>query len=201
MTKSTDIRALKNLNQPTRYSIPAIKGLHLWVRPDLKKYWVFRYTLNKVRHDLSLGSFPEITLNDAKSKATKLRATLLNGVNPLDERKARRQEVAEVKPFMSFKKYALQYIGVMSDGWSNPKHAAQWVNTLETYAFPVIGAINIEAVKTSHILEILTPIWGQKHETASRVRGRIDKIMSASITGHPLIQRYGEATLRTCYPR
>lgn len=96
MTKSTDIRALKNLNQPTRYSIPTVKGLHLWVRPDLKKYWVFRYTRNKSRHDICLGPFPEITLNDTKTKATKLRAMLLNGVDPATERKIQRQAVAEV---------------------------------------------------------------------------------------------------------
>jgi hypothetical protein len=185
MTKSTDIRALKNLNQPTRYSIPTVKGLHLWVRPDLKKYWVFRYTRNKSRHDICLGPFPEITLNDTKTKATKLRAMLLNGVDPATERKIQRQAVAEVKPTMPFEKYALQYIETMSDGWSNSKHASQWENTLRTYAFPLIGNMNIESIKTSHILEILSPIWGTKNETATRVRGRLEKILSASITsGH-----------------
>lgn len=62
MKKSTDIRTLKNLNKPVRYSIPDSRGLHLWVRSDGKKYWVYRYTFDGTRFDMGLGSFPDISL-------------------------------------------------------------------------------------------------------------------------------------------
>jgi len=182
MIKSTDIRTLKNINAPARYTIPAVRGLHLWVRSDLKKYWVFRYTFEKERYDISLGAFPEVSLSDAKSKVAQARGKLFNGVNPADERRSQKQVAVETKPSMSFEKYALQYVQVMSPAWTNPKHTFQWERTLINYAFPVIGHLHLEAIKTSHILEILQPIWGEINETADRLRGRIEKILSAAIT-------------------
>ena len=182
MSKSTDIRTLKNLNKPTRYTIPDAKGLHLWVKADLKKYWIYRYTINSKRYDISLGSFPEITLADARTKAQNFRAMILNGINPKEEKKRQRLSVKIEKPSISFKKYALEYIDRMSPKWTNDKHTEQWVSTLTLYAFPVIGSLSLEAITTQHIQKVLDPIWSSKNETASRVRGRIERILSAAIT-------------------
>lgn len=182
MSKSTDIRTLKNLNKPTRYTIPDAKGLHLWVKADLKKYWIYRYTINSKRYDISLGSFPEITLAVARTKAQNFRAMILNGINPKEERKRQRLSVKIKKPSITFKKYALDYIDRMAPKWTNDKHSAQWEATLAKYAFPAIGSVSLDAITTQHIQKILDPIWSTKNETASRLRGRIERILSAAIT-------------------
>jgi integrase len=186
MKKSTDIRTLKALNKPQRYSISDTRGLHLWVRPDLLKFWIFRFTFNGVRKDASLGSFPAVTLVEARTKALKMKGMVLNGTNPIEvKKKLTQQSALNSAPKVTFKKYALDYIKTFSPQWTNPKHASQWINTMTTYAFPVIGSMSMEDVTTNHIIQILSPIWSSKHETASRVRGRISKILSASITsGH-----------------
>lgn len=182
MTKSTDIRTLMKLTKPVRYSIPDTRGLHLWVRSDQKKYWIYRFTYCGKRYDMSLGSFPEITLVEARIKAQRLRVKALNGINPVDEKKIKRIRVKPSLPTASFKKFAAEYIERMSPKWKNTKHALQWYSTLQTYAFPVIGSMALEAIKTSHIQEILNPIWNSKNETSNRVRGRIERILSAAIT-------------------
>jgi integrase len=186
MKKSTDIRTLKALNKPQRYSIPNVTGLHLFVKADLSKYWVYRYTYLGQRYDLGLGSFPAVTLAEASAKALKMKGMVLNGINPVEEKKAQRQEAIEKhRAKVTFKKFALNYIETFSPQWTNDKHADQWVNTLTSYAFPVIGDISVDEIKTGHILEILSPIWTTKTETATRVRGRIAKVISAAITaGH-----------------
>jgi integrase len=186
MKKSTDIRTLKALNTPQRYSIPNVTGLHLFIKADLSKYWVYRYTYLGQRYDLGLGAFPAVTLAEASANALKMRGKLLNGTNPVEEKKALRQQAIEKhKAKITFEKFSLNYIKTFSPQWTNDKHASQWVNTLTAYAFPVIGSLSVDEIKTGHIVEILAPIWTTKTETATRIRGRIAKIISAAITaGH-----------------
>ena len=181
MTKSTDIRTLKALDRPTRFTIPDTKGLHLWVRDDLKKYWVFRFTVNGNRHDTGLGSFPEITLADAKHKVAKLRGLLANGINPA-ELKQQQREAIKQKTKVTFSEYARDHIDRMSPNWWNHKNEKQWINTLTTYAYPVIGRLELDAITTEHVLKILEPIWTIKNQTSSRLRGRIERIMGAAIS-------------------
>ena len=181
MTKSTDIRTLKALDRPTRFTIPDTKGLHLWVRDDLKKYWVFRFTVNGNRHDTGLGSFPEITLADAKHKVAKLRGLLANGINPA-ELKQQQREAIKQKAKVTFSEYARDHIDRMSPNWWNHKNEKQWINTLTTYAYPVIGKLELDAITTEHVLKILEPIWTIKNQTSSRLRGRIERIMGAAIS-------------------
>ncbi len=152
MKKSTDIRTLKSIVTPSRYTIPDTKGLHLWTRNDLKKYWVLRYTFRAKRYDMSLGSFPDLTLSDAKAKVQKLRSQISNDVNPMDVKKEKKESDKNQTARITFKEFALPYIETMSPKWSNSKHASQWENTLNTYAFPLIGNISLEAITTKHIV-------------------------------------------------
>ena len=177
--KSINVRTLLALSKPTRFTIPGSRGLHLWVRPDLKKYWVYRFSFEGKRFDTSLGCFPEITLAEARNKVIKLRGKILNGENPLE---AKKQKASPQTPQITFAKYAEQYINRMSPKWSNAKHAAQWMATVKTYAFPRIGKLPLDAITTNHIVQILEPIWTTKHETARRLMGRMERIISASIT-------------------
>jgi integrase len=182
MKKSTDIRTLKNLNSPIRYSIPDSRGLHLWVRKDTKKYWIYRYTFDGKRFDMSLGCFPEISLAFARIRHQKLRALLLQGVNPSDEKRIQREEKSQQKRSVRFSKFAFDYIDRMSPKWTNRAHEAQWSSSIRNYAIDIIGNLTLEEITTDDILEVLTPIWATKNETAIRLRGRLERIFSASIT-------------------
>jgi len=181
MTKSIDIRTLRTLDRPVRFTIPDTKGLHLWVRNDLKKYWVFRYTDGGKRYDMGLGSFPEITIAEARRKVARIRGELANGINPSMSKRLNREE-AKPKSKITFAHYVPEHIERMSPNWSNIKSQQQWLSTLTTYAYPVIGKLSFEEINTDHILKILEPIWKTKSETASRLRGRLERIIGSAIT-------------------
>jgi integrase len=178
--QKVDSRILKKIQRPCRYSIAEAKGLHLWVRMDQKKYWIFRFTMHGKRFDMSLGNFPDLSLSGAKLKAQALRGMILNGINPLEDRRAAQpsKKIANV----TFKEFSLDYIQTMRPSWTNVKHAEQWGNTLEAYVFPIIGGLSLEEISTNHILEVLNPIWNAKNETATRIRARIERILSAAIS-------------------
>ena len=184
MKKSTDIRTLKSLDKPQRYSIANVRGLHLWVRsPDLSKYWIWRFSFHGRRYDMSLGSFPAVSLTQASEKVMKARSLLMDGINPISARAEERQAnwKRESRKVL-FRDYALQYVESMSPKWSGKRQEQRWVNSIATYAFPVIGSLSLEDISTHHIVEILKPIWATRNETASKLRGRLQKILSAAIT-------------------
>lgn len=184
MKKSTDVRTLKSLNKPQRYSIPTVRGLHLWIRsPDLSKYWIFRFSFHGHRYDMSLGSFPVISLAQASEKVMKARALLIEGINPISARSEERQaNWSKESKKVLFRPYAHQYVEAMSPKWSGKRQEQRWINSIATYAFPVIGHLALEEISTDHIVEILKPIWATRNETASKLRGRLQKILSAAIT-------------------
>ncbi len=166
-----------------RYTIPDTRGLHLWVKTENQKYWIFRYTINGKRFDTSLGRFPEIHLAEAREKVLKLRREIINGINPNEATKARRaSELNAQRLTITFRKFAENYIERMSPQWSSKVHEYQWVHTINSFANPIIGQMSLAEITTQHVLEILTPIWTSKHETARRLRGRIEKIIAAATT-------------------
>lgn len=155
------------------------KGLHLYVKNNGKKYWVYRFTHNKKRHDLGLGSYPETALSEARDKALEARSKINKGVNPI----SRDQMLLKAeKPLVRFKKFAEEHIEMNSIQWRNKKHVSQWKNTMRDYVYPVIGDLPLSSINTEHILAIISPIWANKTETAARIRGRIERILSAAIT-------------------
>jgi integrase len=183
MKKSTDIRTLKKLNKPTRYTIPDTRGLHLWVKSNINKYWIFRFTLNGKRSDMCLGSFPLVTLAEAREKTLHVKREILKNVNPIEERKhIRNALMEEKKPSKSFHIFASEFIEKMSPQWTSNTHGSAWIRSIEVYANPIIGHLKISTIKTEHILSILEPIWSVKTVTATRLRGRLEKILSAAIS-------------------
>jgi hypothetical protein len=87
---------------------------------------------------------------------------------------------AEAARAVTFQEYADGYITRMEAGWKNPKHRQQWTNSLKTYVYPVVGKMAVGEVDTPDVMRVLTPIWNAKPETASRVRGRIEMILTAA---------------------
>lgn len=146
-------------------------GLSLKVRSANSKSWTFRYTSPRdgERHDLGLGPFPEVSLTDARKKATELRAQIIKGIDPLEQRK----EASNAS--VTFKDEALTFIERHRAGWSD-KHASQWLNSLTEHAFPIIGDMPIGSAETADVIKVLDPIWMAKPETARRVRNRMERV-------------------------
>jgi integrase len=149
---------------------------------------VFRYELDGRRHDLGLGSLDTLNLPEAREKARLLRQQLVERIDPFEaKRQAKKERLAKLAAearAMTFRQCAEECIKSHADGWKNAKHRAQWRSTLESYAYPVLGDLAVDDIATAHIVRVLQPIWKEKPETASRVRGRIEKVLGwASVRG------------------
>ena len=154
------------------------KGLYLRIGPTGSKSWVYRYQADGQRHDLGLGPYPDISLAAARERATAQRRLRLEGQDPLLTRRTTRHRTRlEEAKAITFKEAAEQYIRSHQAGWRNAAHAAQWPASLSNYAYPIIGDLPVAAIDTALALRVLEPIWTEKPETASRVRGRIEAVL------------------------
>ncbi|MGF6411477.1 tyrosine-type recombinase/integrase [Paraburkholderia sp. MM5482-R1] len=174
-TNKLSARRVEELKVPGYYGDGA--GLWLQVSRTITKSWVFRYTRHRKTHDVGLGAFPAVTLKAAREKAAEQRAILAGGGDPKTERAAVKAKAASR---MTFDQCSAAYIEAHRSGWKNAKHAEQWANTLATYASPSIGALDVGDIDTHHIVRVLerNSLWITKNETASRVRGRIERILA-----------------------
>lgn len=150
-------------------------GLWLRVRPNGSRAWVFRYTRNGKSREMGLGPLESVSLATARELARTAREDRQAGRDPIAARRAR-EKAAE-----TFRSAAEKYIKAHAAGWSNPKHRAQWTNTLTTYAYPVIGDMPVDQIKNTDVVLVLNPIWNTKTETASRLRGRIERVLAWAI--------------------
>ena len=133
-----------------------------------------------------LGSLNAIGLSEARDAAEHCRKLLKEGKDPIEVRNAERaaRQAAKAKS-VTFEWCASEYMKAHETGWRNAKHRQQWHNTLFTYVYPIIGRLSVQDVETGLVMQILQPIWTEKNETASRVRGRIEKILDwAKVNGH-----------------
>lgn len=162
-------------------------GLRLLVKDSGAKSWVYRFMLNGKSRDVGLGpAGPDgISLSQARDARDALRLKVKAGTDPLEERQREAAEALATAQAahiagITFKAVAEAYIGANEGNWRNDKHRQQWKNTLATYVYPVIGELPVAEVGTAHVLQILEPIWKDKAETASRVRGRMETILDAA---------------------
>jgi integrase len=155
------------------------QGLYLQVSKQGTKSWLYRYTspLTQTRREMGLGSFNFVSLAQARQYAIEGKRLVINGQDPIEERKKEQIKV-QLKQArnLTFKEIAEACIAAKAPEWKNAKHAQQWNNSLEAYAFPILGELPISDINTDHILRALEPIWITKAETASRVRQRIETI-------------------------
>lgn len=165
-------------------------GLYLQVSKSGAKSWIYRYQLNGRRREMGLGSAELVNAKDARRRASEARRLLLDKIDPVEHRKqqlaAAAVRAAEIAAgAVTFKKVALEYIEEKRAGWKNAKHASQWQNTLESYAYPVMGDVPIADVDTEMVLQAVRPIWRTKTETATRVRNRIERVLAyARVKGY-----------------
>ena len=136
------------------------QGLYLQVTARGAKSWIFRFMLNGRSREMGLGSANTIDLKDARERARTARQLLVDGIDPIDARNARRDaQKLEKARAITFVECAKQYIAAHRASWKNAKHADQWASTIETYAEPVIGDFAIADVDTALVLNVLRPIW------------------------------------------
>ena len=156
------------------------RGLYLQVAKGGTKSWLFRYKspVTSKQREMGLGPLSLVSLAAARELTIECRRQLLNGLDPLEERKQvkRAQQLAQAKS-ITFKEAAENCIESKKPEWKNAKHAQQWSNTLTTYAYPVFGDISVSDVDTDLVLKAIEPIWISKAETASRVRQRIETVL------------------------
>ena len=173
---------ISKLKKPGRY-FDGGSGLHLLIKKTGSRYWVFRFKFNSKRQDMGLGVFPRVALADARKTAQEARVMLDSGISPLAKKTTAKAASLATKPKTTlFKQFALEYVEAKRPEWRNQKHGEQWVFTLTEYAFPVIGNKTLDKIETEDVLKILQPIWTTRTETASRLRGRIERILSAATT-------------------
>jgi integrase len=174
--RSLTVKEVAAITKPGTHRVS--KNLYLQVGPTGTKAWLFRYMRNGSPHGMGLGSLELVTLAEARDKALLCRKLLLDGLDPLEERRTKRtQALLTVASQITFRDCATRYIDAHALGWRNGKHCQQWRNTLKTYADPVIGDLPVADVDTTLVLRIIEPIWTTKTETASRLRGRIESIL------------------------
>lgn len=153
-------------------------GLLLRVEPTGSKRWVQRLTIGHRRREIGLGSPPVVTLAMAREAALTNARKVRNGIDPIEERRRQRET-------LTFAQAAERFLAAKLAEFSNAKHRAQWRSTLDRYAAPVIGSLAVEQITTQDVLRVLQPIWQDRTETASRLRGRIEAVLSwATVAGH-----------------
>lgn len=179
--------ALLNSNlEPGRYHDGGNLGLFLRVDPNGAKFWVQRITIKGKltrtgktgRAEMGLGSYPLVSLADARARATINKSMAMQGGDPLEAKRKAREA-------MTFEQAVEQYLAAKLEEFRNEKHKKQWRATLDTYAAPILGPMLVRAIEAQHVLRVLQPIWTDKTETASRLRGRIEAVLSwATVAGH-----------------
>ena len=163
------------------------RGLYLQVRPG-NRSWIYRFTLNTRTRDMGLGALADVSLTEARAKAAEKRALIARGLDPIEQAAAVRTiqvQVETASRAMTFEQASEDYMAMKLKRLRNEVHRRQWRYSLETFAYPVLGRIPVNEITTQDVLNVLRPIWETKCETASRLRGRIERILArATVEGH-----------------
>lgn len=179
-------RTVATLKAEGRHAVGGVVGLYLRIRGGSRS-WILRINASGRRLELGLGSFPQVSLAIARERAWDRRratvsrtADVTGGPPPTSIQptlEAPRSEPPVDASTKTFEFCARTYVSAQAPAWKSEKHAKQWLSTLERYAFPVIGTLPVHRVNSDHVLAILKPIWCEKTETATRLRGRIEAIL------------------------
>ena len=165
---------MKRLNAKQILVLPIGKypdgnGLYLSIYKPGRGKWSFRYTLNKKAREMGLGSFPDVSLLEARQHALHNKQLLGKKIDPIDEKN--RAQILRQQQNKKFSDIADIYISTKKkDEWTNPKSEQQWKNTIATYASPVLDRKPFVDINNDDIVEVLLPIWTTKTETARRLQ-------------------------------
>lgn len=185
-TKELSALSVAKIKETGRHAVGGVDGLFLNIKGN-SRVWILRAVVGKRldkdgnliphRRDIGLGPYPEVSLSEARSKATELRLQIRSGIDPI----AHKQEQLEKLRIQqlrnkTFRECAKVVIANKTRELKNEKHIGQWSSTLESYIYPSLGDLTISSITKVDIAESLKPIWVEKNETARRIRGRIETI-------------------------
>ena len=157
---------VKALRDPGRYSDG--DGVHLFIGKNGRKSWVQRITVDNRRRDIGLGGYPTVSLAQARKRASDNREAIGSGRDPVADKRR------SAMPTFSEAAYTVHEAN--KPRWRNGSHTSAWIQTLERHAFPKIGSKGIDKIARTDVLDVLTPIWSTRPETARRVRQRMRTI-------------------------
>lgn len=181
MLQNSNAKTIKPTDQP----IPdgTVTGLRLYpTNVKGRGRWKLRFVspVTGKRRDIGFGVYPEVSIVQARQKGNEARSLIALGTDPLNERATAKKTAMLETNIRTFKDAAERVHADMKAGWKNGKHIAQWINTLNTYVFPLIGHKPLSEIDVSDISDALRPIWLNKAETATRVKQRIHQVMEWS---------------------
>lgn len=176
-----NVRALKD---PGRYADG--QCLYLYITPTGTKSWIARVQRDGKQRDIGLGAADLVTLAEAREKCRTVRLQVKAGLDPVYERN-------KTRGIPSFCEAAVDFIDRNKQTWKNEKHRAQWLATLESYAFPKIGNMSVDQITSPIVRDLLLDIWLEIPETARWVRQRT----GPSSTG---LSKRGIVKHRCCCP-
>lgn len=183
-----DVKRLQHPGKGLNATFPVggVSGLALQITPNGGRSWLLRVLIGGRRREIGLGGFPDVTLAGARDRAREVKDKIRNGIDPVEERRAVRAALVTARARgLTFADATDRYLAAKLDAFKNAKHRQQWRNTLDTYAMPHVGKMLVQDIAVQDVLRILEPIWQTKTETASRLRGRVESVLSwATVAGH-----------------
>lgn len=167
-------------------AVGGVAGLLLQITPGGAKSWILRSVVGEKRRSLGLGSYPEVSLADARDGARRAKSMIREGTDPIEERKAARAALAaQQRRGLTFNEALDRYFAEKSHEFRSEKHRKQWRAGVESMVCGEIGNMLVSEIGTQDVLRALHPHWLTTTDTARRVRGRVENVLSwATVAGH-----------------
>lgn len=191
VAKELSALEVKRLQHPgtgcnATFAVGGVSGLMLQITPNGGRTWLLRVTVGGKRREIGLGGFPDASLAQARERAREAKDQIRRGIDPVEERKAAQAALVSARRRgLTFAEATDKCLAAKLEAFKNSKHRQQWRNTLQTYAMSELGQMPVDQITVQDVLRVLEPIWQSKTETASRLRGRIETVLSwATVAGH-----------------
>ena len=181
---------VKRLERPAKgarmVAVGGVKGLYLQLTAAGARSWIGRVSVGGRRRAFGLGSYPTVTLAEARERARELHAAVYAGRDPAEDRAAQRAKLAAAQArALTFEEATARYLAAKGSEFSSARHRENWRSSVERYAFPAIRAMDVADLTMADMLRVLTPIWTEKPETAAKLRQRLEAVLTfATVNGH-----------------
>ena len=181
--KELSAKQVSDIKTPGLHAVGGVDGLCLNVKASGARSWIQRFMFGDRRREAGLGSYPSVSLKMARERGRELRDQAWRGIDPIAQRRAARdaQRLSEAKR-VTFDEAAKRCHEARAHEFRNAKHKKDWISSLDRYASPKIGKLPVGEIEIAHVMSVLEPIWHDKTETATRVRQRMESVLSWATT-------------------
>lgn len=170
------------ISSPGTHAVGGVTGLCLQVTATGARSWLLRISVDRRRREFGLGAYPTVTLACARDQARALRQTIGGGVDPSIQRRAASANSQAMKSkALTFKACAEAFFEAERSAGRNARYVNNTLANLQRIALPSLGALSIDAVTAEHVLGVIGPIWQERHATATKVRGSIERVFEFAI--------------------